>query len=335
MVFGAHCYVVDSSFSIHAFKEGFVGVSFFFILSGFIITYNYQKKIEQRKVTKRQFWAARIARIYPLHLLTLLGVAFIGNYIAPIGWIEGIKHFIAALFLLHPFIPEMDYFFYFNSPSWSLGCEQLFYLLFPFLALVFYKRQQVLWTLLACAVVIPVCMSLTDEANIRAYWYVNPLTRLPDFLVGMLIYHIYEWCHTKELSFGKASFFEVGAVAVFLLFYLLSEDIVPKVFRYSYYYWIPISLIILIFSLQKGLISCILTNKYLVIGGDISYSFYMIHLWVIFAYVQLAQVYDWHVSPYISIPVIFVTTVGIRLLSYYYFEKPANRFVKCMLNKKQ
>lgn len=42
MVLGAHCYVVDAGFSTHFYKEGFVGVSFFFILSGFIIAYNYQ-----------------------------------------------------------------------------------------------------------------------------------------------------------------------------------------------------------------------------------------------------------------------------------------------------
>ena len=40
MVFGAHCYVIDNHFDIHFFKEGFVGVSFFFMLSGFIIVYN-------------------------------------------------------------------------------------------------------------------------------------------------------------------------------------------------------------------------------------------------------------------------------------------------------
>ena len=66
MVFGAHCYVIDNHFDIHFFKEGFVGVSFFFMLSGFIIAYNYQKKFSENKITKRTFWVARIARIYPL-----------------------------------------------------------------------------------------------------------------------------------------------------------------------------------------------------------------------------------------------------------------------------
>lgn len=141
MVFGAHCYVIDSTFATHLYKEGFVGVSFFFILSGFIIAYNYQQKLMERKVSKRQFWVARIARIYPLHIATLLGVAVIGNLLHPMGWWEGLKHFIPALFLLHPFVPRMDYFFYFGSPSWSLGCEQLFYLLFPFWSCYFIKSS--------------------------------------------------------------------------------------------------------------------------------------------------------------------------------------------------
>ena len=133
MVFGAHCYVIDNHFDIHFFKEGFVGVSFFFMLSGFIIAYNYQKKFSENKITKRTFWVARIARIYPLHSLTLLIAVALGNYVIASGTIDWCKHFLASLTLTNAYIPKDNYFFSFNSPSWSLCCEQLFYICFPFL----------------------------------------------------------------------------------------------------------------------------------------------------------------------------------------------------------
>ena len=97
MVFGAHCYVIDSFFSTHFFKEGFVGVSFFFVLSGFIIAYNYQKRLSENKITKRTFWVARIARIYPLHWLTLLIAVVLGNYVTASGATDWFKHFLDIL----------------------------------------------------------------------------------------------------------------------------------------------------------------------------------------------------------------------------------------------
>ena len=96
MVFGAHCYTIDKFFDTHFFKEGFVGVSFFFVLSGFIIAYNYQKRFSENKITKRAFWVARIARIYPLHWLTLFIAVALGNYVIASGAIDWLKHFLAS-----------------------------------------------------------------------------------------------------------------------------------------------------------------------------------------------------------------------------------------------
>lgn len=335
MVFGAHCYVVDSCFATHAFKEVFVGVSFFFVLSGFIIAYNYQDKMERQAISKRQFWVARIARVYPLHWLTLLGVVLVGNLMFPMGWGEGVRHFVPALFLFHPFVPKADYCFYFNSPSWSLGCEQLFYFLFPFLALVFGKDRRLVGGLSVCALAMPFLMARTEVEHICAYWYVNPLARFPDFLVGMLLFRVYVRCRSLKLSFAAASLLEAGVLCLFLLSYAFSADLVPKVYRYSCYYWVPVSLVLLAFSLQKGLLSRFLCNKWLVLGGQISYSFYLIHLWVLFAYVRLARAYAFQLPPYAGALLALAVTVGLGLLSYRYFEKPANHLVKRILNKQE
>lgn len=327
MVFGAHCYILDSSFDTHFFKEGFVGVSFFFVLSGFIIAYNYQNKLLARTTTQRTFWIARIARIYPLHLLTLLIAACIGGYVEYSDTVDWIKHFAASILLLQPFFPTADYFFSFNSPSWSLGCEQLFYFCFPILIPFLNNKKTLICSLFLCLLIMLTGMVLTPEEQIKAYWYVNPITRLPDFFVGVFVYQFYQSLCSKKISYSTGTVLEAGAIAIFLLFYLCAADI-PKVYRYSCYYWLPVSLLILTFALQKGAISQLLSTRVLFIGGEISYSFYLIHLFIILTYSQMAELYHWSTQWMVSVPIILTITIVLSLFSYYYFEKPANRWVK-------
>ena len=297
MVFGAHCYVIDNHFDIHFFKEGFVGVSFFFMLSGFIIAYNYQKKFSENKITKRTFWVARIARIYPLHWLTLLIAVALGNYVIASGTIDWCKHFLASLTLTNAYIPKDNYFFSFNSPSWGLCCEQLFYICFPFLIAFTKDYRKLLSTFLICAIL---------------------------SIVGMYF--------TPMITSSQGSIIEIASIALFLSFYLYAAEI-PKVYRYSCYYWIPIAFILISFSLQKGMVSRLLSNRLLVIGGEISYSFYLIHLFVLLSYAKWQKESDFHIDWYISIPLLFCVIILLSLLSYYYFEKPMNKLVKTLLSK--
>ena len=297
MVFGAHCYVIDNHFDIHFFKEGFVGVSFFFMLSGFIVAYNYQKKFSENKITKRTFWVARIARIYPLHWLTLLIAVALGNYVIASGTIDWCKHFLASLTLTNAYIPKDNYFFSFNSPSWSLCCEQLFYICFPFLIAFTKDYRKLLSTFLICAIL---------------------------SIVGMYF--------TPMITSSQGSIIEIASIALFLSFYLYAAEI-PKVYRYSCYYWIPIAFILISFSLQKGMVSRLLSNRLLVIGGEISYSFYLIHLFVLLSYAKWQKESDFHIDWYISIPLLFCVIILLSLLSYYYFEKPMNKLVKTLLSK--
>ena len=332
MVFGAHCYVIDDIFSTHFFKEGFVGVSFFFVLSGFIIAYNYQKKLQEKEITRRTFWVARIARVYPLHWLTLFIAVILGDYVVASGGLDWFKHFLASLTLTHAYIPEADYYFSFNSPSWSLCCEQLFYICFPFLVPLTRNYKYLLYIFCVTAILLVVGMHFTPEEEIKGYWYVNPITRFPDFIAGMLLFPLYERLKEKPITFWQGSLMEIGAVIFFLTFYMCASEI-PKVYRYSCFYWLPVAVVLISFSLQKGILSRILSHRFLVVGGEISYGFYLIHLFILLSYAKWQKEAGFDIAWYISVPVLFGITVLLSLLSYRYFERPMNKRVKSLLNK--
>ena len=82
------------------------------------------------------------------------------------------------------------------------------------------------------------------------------------------------------------------------------------------------------FSLQKGFISRALSNRLLATGGEISYSFYMLHLFVLLSYARWQQTSDFHIAWYISVPVLLSIILLLSLASYRFFEKPMNRKIK-------
>jgi peptidoglycan/LPS O-acetylase OafA/YrhL len=92
------------------------GVSFFFVLSGFILTHVYPSLQDRTAVA--QFFVARIARIWPAHVVAMLlviavfGVSFVAQ--------SGTLPTIANVLLLHAWVPLPKYFFGYNAPSWSI-----------------------------------------------------------------------------------------------------------------------------------------------------------------------------------------------------------------------
>lgn len=117
--------------------DGFLGVSLFFVLSGFILTHVYLGQ-DASRVERRRFWLARVARIYPVYLLGFLGCApfVVLGTIDRYGSGGAVAHLllaaVPALLLAHGWICAWVPLW--NFPSWSVGAEALFYLLFPWLA---------------------------------------------------------------------------------------------------------------------------------------------------------------------------------------------------------
>src|SRR5260221_11556541 len=91
------------------FEAGYSGVTFFYVLSGFILTVNYGQIRTWSE--RKDFWWKRFARIYPTYLLTTLLCIPAGAGTFPM--------LIAQLALIQSWIPSWSYWFAFNAPSWS------------------------------------------------------------------------------------------------------------------------------------------------------------------------------------------------------------------------
>jgi peptidoglycan/LPS O-acetylase OafA/YrhL len=165
------------------FSMGGVGVSFFFVLSGFVLTWSRDPSL-----AKGKFYRNRFARIYPLHFLTWLLAAGI---IFWSGSMISLPVAVSTLVLVQSWIPFENFYFGMNGPSWSLSCEAFFYAVFPFLAPAIARRSNawVAKSMVALFIIVAI-FTLTAHLLLQngptiALLYVNPVYRLWEFLLGI------------------------------------------------------------------------------------------------------------------------------------------------------
>ena len=166
------------------FSEGYIGVSFFFILSGFILAYNYQDRIIKKQISKENFYIARLARIFPLHFLTLI-ISLPLSYIIVLQnknlWLTQL---ITNSTLTQSYVPLGRIYFSFNAPSWSLSDEMFFYSIFPFLILLFLKNNNYKYLLfLLILALIPLLTIVVPSSFYHHIFYIHPFARVFDFFI--------------------------------------------------------------------------------------------------------------------------------------------------------
>ncbi|MGA2448251.1 MAG: acyltransferase [Polyangiaceae bacterium] len=175
-------------------SHGYLGVSFFYTLSGFILTYTYWT----RRTTYAAFLRARFARVYPMYFVAW-GLAAIPvcvhRFAVDAPWTALVKLGVSgtlSAFLLQAWVPSLSASW--NPPAWSVSCEFSFYLCFPALLGLFRKSPR-LWIGVAAAYWLFTEGVLVFLGMRHPTWFAVlkflPLAHIQEFLVGVASYGLY------------------------------------------------------------------------------------------------------------------------------------------------
>ena len=317
------------------FVEGYAGVTFFLVLSGFILTYNYHKVLTDLNLREiKAFYVARFARIYPLYLLTfLISLPLMRNQIIqqPLTFLYTAAIEVLAL---QSYVP-LDTGFAYNMVAWSLCDEFFFYALLPFVlyALARWKvtnKKSLVIFGLGLWFIASVLVYLGRNSP-SAHWvfYILPPFRLFDFALGVVcgLYFL----NTPRINLSKNTWtaIEFGCIGCILVMVVVSSYYVDQSFRYGVYYMPAFCLTIFVFAHQGGWISKMLAGKGWVLLGEMSFAFYMFHQ-LVFRYInelshgELGYVY----YPLGTALLAFAITLALSYASFVYYEKFTRDWVK-------
>lgn len=335
-------------FKLDLFNAG-NAVSFFYVLSGFILTYTYFNMDEKRDY--RKYIVARVGRVWPLHLVTLAFCVYeFGSFPSlSSGW-DSIAKLGANAFLLHSWVPYADWFYSYNWVSWSISTELAFYVSFPALLFLMKKDWRVVAALAAVllATMLGVCMALNlparpsvDAVSSSGLLYISPLSRIVEFMAGMLMWKVYSSMRDRQASALASTAIEVGALALLVLsmsvthlLWKYDKDLVPG----GVMGWLAtagsfpfIALAIVVMAQQKGLASKVLSNKVLVYFGEISFSVYMVHQIILRIFGKNYS--DLMVSnPIAMYSMFWAATILISALLYHLVETPCRKLARKKLS---
>lgn len=280
--------------AVHFYENAGDPVELFFILSGFILTYTHPEVNGAERPAIRQFYFSRFAKIYPIYLLGWIVFAplIYSNLVSLHGHGGGTYVRLAfygfmSLTLLQAWSTNTANAW--NTPGWSLSAEAVFYAAFPFLfTYLRNKRVAVLSGLIAVCWVVSVIptlsLSFLPSALKNEFWpreLVNflPVLRIGEFIAGICLARIF-LTNAKEKSLG----FDLGALAALVVaavVIVVANHLHAKVLLFPAF-----MLLLYCLACAKGPLSSLLGSKPMVLLGEASFAFYILHV-PVFRYARM------------------------------------------------
>lgn len=267
-------------------QTGGLGVTFFFVLSGFVLTWSARSSD-----TARAFWRRRYVKIVPNYVVAwaLAMVLIAGTTTA--AWRAALN-----LFMLQVWIPDFPTNFSVNPPGWSLAAEAVFYLAFPLLYLGARRIAPghlkywtagtfaaILATPLVAYTLVPAgsaLMANEPSTHAQQYWfaYVLPLPRLLDFALGILVARAVLLGRWRNIGMIWSGVLLVGS-------YVLASN-VPLLYGQRAVCVLPAALLIAAAATadDTGRFT-LFRNRAMTWLGEISFAFYLLH-YIVIAYTR-------------------------------------------------
>ncbi len=301
---------------------GFVGVSFFFVLSGFVLTW-----AGAAEKGAGLFLRDRIAKLFPLSAATLAIAALV-----PVAQNSSGVSFLQSLTLTQAWLPWSASSF--NPVAWSLSAEAFFYLLLPPFVTVMrrFSTKELVGTVIFLGVLQPV-LGVACQVSLGAQvshfiTYNLPPYRLPEFVIGvalaLLLKAGYAPPHRTQLS--VAAFTTAGATLTFL-----ADLLHPVPWWISQALMLPAIITLIWTAARRELAGSrdLLTSPALVRLGELSFAFYMVHYLVLGAFGILVG--RWAQGlPWWLVPPALLCAAAVAWVANRFIEKPCARAVRDM-----
>lgn len=269
------------------FHSGYCGVTIFFVLSGFVLSYNYFDELRRPGAgTIWEYLVARFARVYPLYIailfLLVMELHASGDSIA--GWW---RHALA----IQAWDPSAEVAFGFNQVAWSLSVEFFLYACLPFLIPLAALLRKPRAMLLAGAVVVLVLGGLaawfvatgkgslpyTDPNSAHRWLYRTPLTRLGDFALGIIAARLFVTVgHLPDIR--RLGRYLTPAAAVLIVALMCWPKLFYSAWSWDFAYAPPAA--VLMFGLAvapRTWLARLCSLSGVILLGEASYAFYLIH----------------------------------------------------------
>jgi peptidoglycan/LPS O-acetylase OafA/YrhL len=341
-------------------RAGYVAVSFFFILSGFVLTYHYAEPLRTGRVSGRTFFWRRVCRIYPVYLLsTLICIPLAihkpwGDLSAAFGDASlraKLGTIAAHLLMVQAWFPRLVVSW--NIPGWSLSAELFFYALFPLVAQRMARLSNRRHLMTAALLLWGVSLGLASSyvlfdpdgvgrasADVTGFWMCLlkfcPLSRLPEFLLGAVLGQLFLTRAPRAASTSRRAggwLSTVAALALLVALALSGKISYPLLHQGLL---IPLfGMLIYGLALGGGPISAVVGTRPFRLCGEASFALCVLQVPLMF-WLLVVSGHSFAQQPRIAFfALYFVLALGLSFICHYFVERPLRAWLDRLLQQRR